>query len=405
MINRNATRHLLLVASILLCAFIYAGYALSRRGGDSAEPAPRDTAGLRPPAGAAIPSGNGDALSLLPPPGGAARLPAPPPAAPAASSGAGAITGLVPETAGGDSGVPRGTALPLPAFSDAPEEEESVPPPVLAPPGMESGTDEAGNGFRYDETGEAEDGDFAALPGFDSPEESPAPAALPPPPAPAGAPAGAGTALRPPPSSLPPAPSGGGTAAAGSGEPVPAGAGSAPERTPPPAPASSSATPPPLRPLPGRGPDAGREGDASSDSLRIYVVAPGDTLSSIALRELGSGFLADNIFLLNRDVIDDPNHLTVGVKIRLPYAHSSPDADASGAPPAPPAGDAAARRPAQGAGATHTVERGDTLSSIALRYYGTSSGWRFLYEANRAVVPNPNQLSVGMELTIPPYGE
>lgn len=120
------------------------------------------------------------------------------------------------------------------------------------------------------------------------------------------------------------------------------------------------------------------------------------------MRELGSGFLADNIFLLNRDVIDDPNHLLAGVKIRLPYANpadsSGPAANANGAGLTPPG-----RRPTQGLGGTHTVVSGDTLSSIALRYYGTSAGWRFLYEANKTTVPSPDKLSVGMELTIPPY--
>jgi nucleoid-associated protein YgaU len=137
------------------------------------------------------------------------------------------------------------------------------------------------------------------------------------------------------------------------------------------------------------------------------VVASGDTLSSIAMRELGSGFLADNIFLLNRDVITDPDHLMAGVKIRLPYANSPPSsADGiDSAPASPPLGDAPARRPTRGLGGSHTVARGDTLSSIAQQYYGSSSAWRFLHEANRAIIVNPDQLSVGMQLSIPPYAE
>jgi nucleoid-associated protein YgaU len=133
------------------------------------------------------------------------------------------------------------------------------------------------------------------------------------------------------------------------------------------------------------------------ESLRIYVVLPGDTLSSIAARELGSASLAENIFLLNRDAIEDPDHLMAGVRIRLPVRDVAAVAD-----PAPPP-DTAARRHAMGLGRSHIVARGDTLSSIAMQYYGTSAGWRFLYEANKAVVSNPNTLVVGMELSIPPY--
>lgn len=49
----------------------------------------------------------------------------------------------------------------------------------------------------------------------------------------------------------------------------------------------------------------------------------------------------------------------------------------------------------------HTVQKGDTLQSIALRYYGTRSGWDKIYVANRAVLPNKDQLKVGQQLLIP----
>ncbi len=141
-----------------------------------------------------------------------------------------------------------------------------------------------------------------------------------------------------------------------------------------------------------------------SESLRVFVVLPGDTLSSIASRELGSISLADNIFLLNRDVIADPDHLLAGVKIRLPVREnapvqllSSPGRASLPTPAAPAAAQSGPRK--------HVVARGETLSSIALLYYGTGTGWRFLYENNKKAVPNANQLAVGVELTIPPIEE
>jgi nucleoid-associated protein YgaU len=93
----------------------------------------------------------------------------------------------------------------------------------------------------------------------------------------------------------------------------------------------------------------------------------------------------------------------VGVKIRLPYANPGSGSDPAADPNTGVAVDG--RRPTQGLGGTHTVVRGDTLSSISQQYYGSSSRWRFLYEANKATIPNPNQLAVGMELIIPPYEE
>jgi LysM repeat protein len=49
----------------------------------------------------------------------------------------------------------------------------------------------------------------------------------------------------------------------------------------------------------------------------------------------------------------------------------------------------------------HTVTKGDTLFSLAQRYYGNRSRWRDIYAANRNVLPNESALKVGMELKIP----
>lgn len=66
--------------------------------------------------------------------------------------------------------------------------------------------------------------------------------------------------------------------------------------------------------------------------------------------------------------------------------------------PAPPT------RPATqplAAGRRHVVAKGDTLFSLAQKYYGNRSRWRDIYAANRNVMPNENALRLGMELTIP----
>ena len=50
---------------------------------------------------------------------------------------------------------------------------------------------------------------------------------------------------------------------------------------------------------------------------------------------------------------------------------------------------------------THVVQKGDTLYSIALRYYGNRSAWEKIYTANRAALPSKDQLKIGQSLTIP----
>ncbi len=66
---------------------------------------------------------------------------------------------------------------------------------------------------------------------------------------------------------------------------------------------------------------------------------------------------------------------------------------AEAAPPPAPVAISTAR--------THKVVSGDTLSGIALRYYGTPVRWAEIYEANRAKLPNERALRIGMELLIP----
>jgi nucleoid-associated protein YgaU len=81
-----------------------------------------------------------------------------------------------------------------------------------------------------------------------------------------------------------------------------------------------------------------------------------------------------------------------------PLATDNPPAASEGAP----AGPASARAPSPApAGRTHTVGKGDTLYSLAQRYYGSRSRWRDILNANREQLPNANALKIGMVLRIP----
>ena len=54
--------------------------------------------------------------------------------------------------------------------------------------------------------------------------------------------------------------------------------------------------------------------------------------------------------------------------------------------------------------AEHTVTADDTLSHIALKYYGSAvkEKWMTIYEANKAVIgDNPNRIRSGQVLKIP----
>jgi nucleoid-associated protein YgaU len=50
---------------------------------------------------------------------------------------------------------------------------------------------------------------------------------------------------------------------------------------------------------------------------------------------------------------------------------------------------------------TYTVVQGDTLSHIAKHFYGKSSHWHAIFEANRGVLDDPDKIYPGQVLTIP----
>lgn len=49
----------------------------------------------------------------------------------------------------------------------------------------------------------------------------------------------------------------------------------------------------------------------------------------------------------------------------------------------------------------HTVSNGETLSSIARRYYGSEYQWQKIYNANRSRLKSPDKIRLGTRLIIP----
>jgi hypothetical protein len=49
----------------------------------------------------------------------------------------------------------------------------------------------------------------------------------------------------------------------------------------------------------------------------------------------------------------------------------------------------------------YVIQKGDTLSHIAQRYYGKASRWRGLFEANREVILDPDKIFPGQKIRVP----
>lgn len=50
---------------------------------------------------------------------------------------------------------------------------------------------------------------------------------------------------------------------------------------------------------------------------------------------------------------------------------------------------------------SYTIEKGDTLSAIAQRFYGKAKYWRQIHEANSAEIENPDRIFPGQVITLP----
>ena len=161
-----------------------------------------------------------------------------------------------------------------------------------------------------------------------------------------------------------------------------------------------------------------------------YVVRDGDDLTGISSRFYGHAGAATAVWEANRDVIPDPNLLPIGAELRLPpsWAVGGPHRGAGSGAIEPPPGMAAPHvvtasqtpagseawlgpnpaattagtpPPPRVSGGTVRLAPGETLESLAVRFYGDrSAAWR-IWEANRDRLRSPELAVAGMELRLP----
>lgn len=151
------------------------------------------------------------------------------------------------------------------------------------------------------------------------------------------------------------------------------------------------------------GPAASRD-TVIPPEFTTYTVQKGDGSFEAIARRLGGGAkLAEAIKRSNAFV--SPNKLIPGrTQLRIPVDPDNIDgkvvrAEANGA-----GGDGGSPRAATAQGQSHTVVAGETLSSIATKYYKSSASWKLIFDANRDKLDKPERVKVGMVLHIPQAG-
>lgn len=124
-----------------------------------------------------------------------------------------------------------------------------------------------------------------------------------------------------------------------------------------------------------------------------HIVAAGETIWSIAAAKWGDQNLGGVIARANP--LADPRRLRPGQTLLIPMDPRN----IQGAPTDAPA-------PAPTPEITeYVVAPGDTLSQIAQRFYGRSSLWTRIRDANPAVISRTGDVRVGVTIIIPPPPE
>ncbi|MCR4317640.1 MAG: LysM domain-containing protein [Planctomycetes bacterium] len=120
-----------------------------------------------------------------------------------------------------------------------------------------------------------------------------------------------------------------------------------------------------------------------------YKIKSGDSYEKISRQIFGTASYAQRIADANPGVL--ANRLQIGQEINIPVIPQTPPRQTTVQANAP--------RTSNAGDVVYEVRRGDTLSGIAGRFYGSQAEWRRIAEANPGV--NPNALPVGHEIVIP----
>jgi nucleoid-associated protein YgaU len=128
-------------------------------------------------------------------------------------------------------------------------------------------------------------------------------------------------------------------------------------------------------------------------SANTYVVKQGDTLYGIALERYGDARGVALIEAANPGL--SARSLPVGHRLVLPEEKVPAPGTAERAAPAPADGGRAETK-------VYVVRKGDTLVSLARKFYGDASRYRQIHELNADTLSSPTAtLHVGQRLRLP----
>ena len=133
--------------------------------------------------------------------------------------------------------------------------------------------------------------------------------------------------------------------------------------------------------------------------VTLHDVKPGESLRAICRRYYGNAELADPLARYNG--VPDPDVLQAEQRLRIPSAAVllDPLARWDAGQEYTKAASSTDARPL-----TYTIRPGESLSEIAQRLLNSAGRWKQLYELNRDVLSDPNEIRAGTVITIPESG-
>ena len=162
-----------------------------------------------------------------------------------------------------------------------------------------------------------------------------------------------------------------------------------PASEPPPARVTETAPVPKPAP-PSSSPPASLVDGVVAPRFQSYTVRRGDTMESIAQREMGSRDLASTLSRANP--LQDPTRLREGQTIQIPLDVRNIQ------------GQEIRRVPVSSVtprATEYVVKPGDTLAEISRRQYGTTVHWKLILEANRDRLKDERSIRPGQTIVIP----
>ncbi|QDU33128.1 LysM domain/BON superfamily protein [Poriferisphaera corsica] len=135
-----------------------------------------------------------------------------------------------------------------------------------------------------------------------------------------------------------------------------------------------------------------------TQSSNEITVKPGDTLSELSLRYLGSSKHWKKILAHNN--MKDASELRAGMKLKLPTLDNTPAPSTQQTSSATRATTPRNTQPTSSS-KTYTVRSGDSLIRIAKRELGDGSRWQEIFDLNKATLKSPDAIKVGQTLKLP----